>query len=102
MDEMYDRQDTAVVAAAGEYDVDTLQPIADQLSAAAASHRTVVLDASALTFADSSFLNLLIQLHHTTDLRIAAPRHQLTRLLELTGADQLFDLRPSVEDALRP
>ncbi|MFF3013095.1 STAS domain-containing protein [Streptomyces sp. NPDC057939] len=92
----------AVVTATGEYDADTVGPIAEELTAAAATHRTVVLDASALTFADSSFLNLLIRVHRTTALRIAAPQSQLLRLLEITGADQVLDLHPTLDEAARP
>ncbi|MER5728335.1 STAS domain-containing protein [Streptomyces sp. NPDC002138] len=100
-DETHDEQDIVVVTGSGEYDLDTLDAISGELSAAAAAHRMVVLDASAITFADSSFLNLLIRTHHATRLRIAAPQGQLARLFEMTGADRVLDLRPSVEDALR-
>ncbi|WP_411104888.1 STAS domain-containing protein [Streptomyces sp. cmx-4-9] len=96
------RTTVAVVAAAGEYDTDTLGPIEEELAAAAATHRIVVLDASRLTFADSSFLNLLLRVHRSTALRIAAPQPQLSRLLEMTGADGVLDLRPTLEAATRP
>ncbi|MFF0647338.1 hypothetical protein ACFYVV_27475 [Streptomyces tendae] len=44
----------------------------------------MVLDASGITFADSSLLNPLIPTHWTVDLRVAAPTRQLCRLLEIT------------------
>ncbi|MFF4324105.1 STAS domain-containing protein [Streptomyces sp. NPDC001568] len=103
MEDTYERHNAvAVVTAVGEYDADTVGPIDEQLTAAAASHPTVVLDASALTFADSSFLNLLIRVHRTTTLRIAAPQNRLRRLLEMTGADQVLDVRATLKEATRP
>lgn len=89
-----------VVAAHGELDQDTLAPLETALAAAADRHRLVVLDAGSITFGDSSFLNLLLRLHHTTTLRIAAPGDQLRRLFALTGADTVLSVHPSVEDAV--
>ncbi|MFF4444355.1 STAS domain-containing protein [Streptomyces sp. NPDC001502] len=89
-----------VVAAHGELDQDTLAPLEDALASAADQHRVVVLDAGSITFGDSSFLNLLLRLHHLTTLRIAAPGEQLRRLFALTGADTVLSLHPSVEDAV--
>ncbi|WP_314246094.1 STAS domain-containing protein [Streptomyces kutzneri] len=89
-----------VVAAHGELDQDTLAPLEEALASAADQHRLVVLDAGAITFGDSSFLNLLLRLHHVTTLRIAAPGEQLRRLFALTGADTVLSLHPSVEDAV--
>ncbi|MCX4545664.1 STAS domain-containing protein [Streptomyces sp. NBC_01565] len=89
-----------VVVARGELDQDTLGPLEEALTTAADRHRLVVLDAGAITFGDSSFLNLLLRFHHVTALRIAAPGEQLRRLFALTGADTVLSLSPSVEHAL--
>ncbi|MET9887317.1 STAS domain-containing protein [Streptomyces sp. NPDC006430] len=89
-----------VVAARGEVDQDTLAPLEEALVSAADQHGLVVLDAGSITFGDSSFLNLLLRVHHLTALRIAAPGEQLRRLFALTGADTVLSLYPSVEDAL--
>ncbi|MFJ9597897.1 STAS domain-containing protein [Streptomyces virginiae] len=89
-----------VVAAHGELDSDTLAPVERALTEAAASHAGVVFDASGLAFADSSVLSMLLRVHALTELRIAAPQRQLLRLLEMTGADQLLTLCPSVENAI--
>ncbi|KMO95341.1 STAS domain-containing protein [Streptomyces roseus] len=89
-----------VVAAHGELDQDTLAPLEEALATAADRYRLVVLDAAAVTFGDSSFLNLLLRVHHLTTLRIAAPGEQLSRLFALTGADTVLSVHPSVEDAL--
>lgn len=89
-----------VVAAAGELDQDTLTPLEEALVSAAGTYPVVVLDAGSITFGDSSFLNLLLRLHHLTALRIAAPGEQLRRLFAVTGADGVLSLHASVEDAL--
>ncbi|MFJ6483651.1 MULTISPECIES: STAS domain-containing protein [unclassified Streptomyces] len=89
-----------VVAAHGELDQDTLAPLQEALASAADRHGLVVLDAGSITFGDSSFLNLLLRMHHLTTLRIAAPGEQLRRLFALTGADTVLSLHPSVEDAV--
>lgn len=89
-----------VVEARGELDQDTLVPLADVLTAAADLHPLVVLDAGSITFGDSSFLNLLLRMHHLTTLRIAAPGEQLRRLFAVTGADTVLSLHASVEAAV--
>lgn len=89
-----------VVAAHGELDQDTLAPLQEALASAADRHGLVVLDAGSITFGDSSFLNLLLRVHHLTTLRIAAPGEQLRRLFALTGADTVLSLHPTVEDAV--
>lgn len=88
-----------VVVARGELDQDTLVPLEEALTAAAGLHPLVVLDVGSVTFGDSSFLNLLLRLHHLTTLRIAAPGEQLRRLFAVTGADTVLSLHASVEDA---
>ncbi|MEJ8645707.1 STAS domain-containing protein [Streptomyces sp. NBC_01310] len=98
--EGYPAADGWVVAARGELDQDTLAPLEEALTSAADRHRLVVLDAGSITFGDSSFLNLLLRLHHLTALRIAAPGEQLRRLFAVTGADTVLSLHASVEDAL--
>ncbi|MFJ7272390.1 STAS domain-containing protein [Streptomyces sp. NPDC099050] len=89
-----------VVAARGELDQDTLAPLEEALVSAADRYPLVVLDVGAVTFGDSSFLNLLLRLHHLTALRIAAPGEQLRRLFAVTGADTVLSVHASVEDAL--
>ncbi|MER7112649.1 STAS domain-containing protein [Streptomyces sp. NPDC000229] len=98
----YAAGDAWVIAAHGEVDMTTIAPLADALSQAAASHPAVVLDASHLTFADSTFLNVLLRVHGTTSLRIAAPTPQLVRLFELTAVDTVLDVRLTVEAATHP
>jgi len=95
------QQDGAwVVSARGEFDLDTSGGLAEALERAAGEHPRVVLDASKVRFADSTFLTLLLRVHSRTDLRVAAPAPQLRRVLELTGADQVLDIRATVDDAV--
>ncbi|MFF4361253.1 STAS domain-containing protein [Streptomyces sp. NPDC001604] len=88
-----------VVAARGEFDMDTSGVLTEVLERAAREHSRVV-DASAVTLADSMFLTLLLRVHGWTDLRLAAPAPQVRRVLELTGADQVLVVWATLEDAI--
>ncbi|WP_238697010.1 MULTISPECIES: STAS domain-containing protein [unclassified Streptomyces] len=88
-----------VVAARGSYDMSSIGPLADVLGVAAREHPKVVLEASGITFADSSLLNLLILTRRAVDLRVAAPPQQLRRLLEITGVDAIIEVRATVDEA---
>lgn len=58
--------------------MDSLPPLRQAMEAAAAAGPVLVLDTGEMSFADSSALNLLLLMHQTTTLRIAAPPpHQL-------------------------
>ncbi|MEW2297208.1 STAS domain-containing protein [Streptomyces sp. NPDC006743] len=89
-----------VVIARGAYDMQSITPLANALDAAAARRQKVVLDASAITFADSSLLNLLVRTHLATALRVTSPARQLRRLLEITGTDTVLEVRATIEDAV--
>ncbi|MFJ2407206.1 STAS domain-containing protein [Streptomyces xanthochromogenes] len=97
--EQYARNNSWVVAAEGDLDAQTLAPLQHALETAAATRQVVVFDTSAVTFADSSTLNLLLQIHHTTTLRIAGAQPQLLRVLEMTGADRVLALFENPTDA---
>ncbi|MER6538337.1 STAS domain-containing protein [Streptomyces sp900105755] len=96
----YEFQGTQVVVAQGAYDPASITPLAVALRSVAEKHPRVVVDTVAVTFADSTFLNLLIGIHRTIDLRILAPPTQLRRLLELTGTDRVFKVYANLEDAV--
>ncbi|AGJ55605.1 STAS domain-containing protein [Streptomyces sp. NPDC001110] len=89
-----------VVRAQGDLDSDTIDPLFIALWEAAPGHAVVVLDASAVTFADSSFLSLLIEVHRRTELRVAAPGTVLARLLRTAGLDRVIMSYPTLEAAL--
>ncbi|MFJ9729584.1 STAS domain-containing protein [Streptomyces sp. NPDC101209] len=90
--EQYEHGGAWVVAAHGAYDMHSIGPLTAVLETAAAT-------ASGVSFADSTFLNLLISTHRLTDLRVAAPNPQLQRGLEMTGADTVLTVQATVEDA---
>nr|WP_253195618.1 STAS domain-containing protein [Streptomyces sp. JHA26] len=95
----YERCGAWVVDARGAYDMQSITPLADALSSAAEVYPKVILDASGITFADSTLLNLLILTHQTVDFRVVAPTRQLRRLLQLTGVDTVLEVRATVEEA---
>ncbi|HET9382867.1 MAG TPA: STAS domain-containing protein [Streptomyces sp.] len=88
-----------VVGPRGSYDMDSITPLADALDAAARRQTRVIVDASGITFADSTLLNLLILTHQAVDLRVAAPTEQLRRLLQLTGVDTVLKVRATMDEA---
>ncbi|GAA2277203.1 STAS domain-containing protein [Streptomyces hawaiiensis] len=95
----YEWRGAWVVVARGSYDMDSITPLADALAVAVRKHPKVILDASGITFADSTLLNLLILTHQAGALRVVAPSAQLQRLCEITGVDALLETRDSVDDA---
>jgi anti-anti-sigma factor len=90
------------VAVHGAFDFDSVPLLAAALQEAATTHTIVVVDAAGVTFADSAFLNVLLNFRRSHRLRVAGPARQLRRVLELTGADQVLDIRPTVDDAVTP
>jgi anti-anti-sigma factor len=96
----YGQDGAWVIVAHGELDVNTMAPFVEALETAASKHARVVVDAAGITFADSTFLNLLLNVHRLTDMRLAAPAAQFRRVLEVTGADTVLDVRASVDDAV--
>lgn len=96
----YEQEGAWVVVVHGAFDLDSAPLLASALQDAAATHPTVVVDAAEVTFADSTVLNVLLNFHRGHRLRVARPARQLLRVLELTGADRVLDVRATVEDAV--
>ncbi|MEU2778917.1 STAS domain-containing protein [Streptomyces sp. NPDC007162] len=91
-----------VIAVHGDFDADSSPALAKALDAAARTYPRVVVDATGMTFADSTVLNLLLKFNlTTTELRVAGPAQPFLRVLELTGADRVLDIRPTVDDAVK-
>ncbi|MFE5861518.1 STAS domain-containing protein [Streptomyces virginiae] len=87
-----------VVCVTGDLDMDTCPHLAEALEALTLPGRILALDLSAVTFMDSSALNLLLAVRaraHTEDavLELYEVPEQGLRLLDLTGARNLFALR---------
>ncbi|MFD8794686.1 STAS domain-containing protein [Streptomyces vinaceus] len=83
-----------VVSCSGEFDQDSVGLLQAACDRETAGCELLVVDVRDVSFADSSFLNTLIRLRHTRRLSLAGPLpDQLYRLLELTGALPLFEVR---------
>jgi anti-anti-sigma regulatory factor len=67
-------------------------PILAELSAELHGCRKVVLDVSALSVADATFLRFLLRLYEPgrRSVRVLGARNQLKRILEKTGLGNLF------------
>ncbi|WP_051731883.1 STAS domain-containing protein [Kitasatospora phosalacinea] len=93
-----------VVRLEGETDVAQQARLRAALSAAVRSGVAgVVIDLSRLRFCDSSGLRELVLAHGNPEgvvVVLAAPTAQFLRLAEVTGADQVLAIRPTVAAAL--
>jgi anti-anti-sigma factor len=93
--------DIPTIAADGELHADNLAPLRAQLLAAAAHSPAVVLDATDITFGDSSLLRVLLEANQRTDLRIAGAVPFVARLITMVGMDRVLRLFPTVGEARR-
>ncbi|MFG2621199.1 STAS domain-containing protein [Streptomyces sp. NPDC048507] len=83
-----------VVDCSGEFDFDTVGVLRTACEGEAAAATLLVIDVAKVSFADSAFLNLLIRLRNSRRMELAGPLPgQLSRLLEMTGAHVLFEIR---------
>ncbi|WP_042366071.1 STAS domain-containing protein [Streptacidiphilus neutrinimicus] len=95
-----------VVEVVGELDHDTAPALARAIgSLADAGVTCVVVDCSQLGFCDSTGLNVLLKARLATTedggrFLLAGPGPQLRRLLELTGADGVFETHSDLATAL--
>ncbi|WP_063830769.1 anti-sigma factor antagonist [Kitasatospora phosalacinea] len=95
-----------VVRPEGELDHDSVAPLREALEQAVADpSERLVVDCGGLEFCDSTGLNLLLRAHAAAGraglpLLLAAPGAVVARMLEITGADEVLDVHPSVEEAL--
>ncbi|MET8333527.1 STAS domain-containing protein [Streptosporangium canum] len=98
---------TLVVQASGEldhYHTPVLRAEMNRAWSALQSH-TLILDLSALTFCDSSGIGELLQARHHGQVEgvrfiITGIRGNLARRLNLAGLTQVFEVFPSVAEAL--
>ncbi|WP_203610826.1 STAS domain-containing protein [Streptomyces cyaneofuscatus] len=88
-----------VISPRGEFDMDNVTSLGAEIEAMAAAHGGLVLDASNITFADSSFLRMILNAHQRTDLRIAAPTQRVARLFDLAGVDAYLRIYPTLDTA---
>ncbi|MFG2693022.1 STAS domain-containing protein [Kitasatospora sp. NPDC048407] len=95
-----------VVRPEGELDHDSVGPLREALERAVADPPArLVVDCGGLDFCDSTGLNLLLRANAALQqagvpLLVAAPGRVMLQILEITGADEVLAVRPTVEDAL--
>ncbi|MER5811834.1 STAS domain-containing protein [Streptomyces sp. NPDC002033] len=89
-----------IVVMAGEFDMDTSGELRTALDPEVDGIARFVLDVAGVTFVDSTALSLMLQpaLNRPVVLAGNVP-HRLARLLEITGADQVFAFAPTVAEA---
>lgn len=98
--------DGVLLSIIGELDVDGVETAREHIEQVLRSGpRRLCLDLGQLGFCDSSGLNLLLRLRAQaeqvgTRLILAAPCGAVRRLLELTGADTVFEVQEQVGSAV--
>jgi len=98
--------DALVLALSGELDHDSADVLRDALTEGLSAAATrIVVDCEDLTFCDSTGLN--VQLHGRlaaqdagVGLELAALRPPVARMFDITGADAVFRLYGSLDEAL--
>ncbi|MFJ1567846.1 STAS domain-containing protein [Streptomyces erythrochromogenes] len=89
-----------VVVCSGEFDLDTTGLLVDACDIRPVPAGLLVVDVRQVAFGDSSFLNALIRLRNTRPLALRGPLpNQLHRMMEMTGALPLFEIRDTTEQA---
>jgi anti-anti-sigma factor len=89
-----------------EIDVSNADQVREDLLAAVAQDASLVIaDMSATTFCDSAAVTALVRAARKanasgTGLRLATSAPAVTRVLAITGVDQLIDIYPSVAAAM--
>ncbi|MFD8596007.1 STAS domain-containing protein [Kitasatospora sp. NPDC059646] len=100
-------ESVCVVRPVGDMDMDRRHQFAAALDEAMQppAARVVVVDLAGLGFCDSTGVNALLTARTTASaagirLVVAGPSQQMLRLLEATGADEVFDIEEDVDAAL--
>jgi anti-anti-sigma factor len=98
---------TAVFTPAGELDHHTADLLSEPLGAAMDAGATrLVVDCSQLEFCDSTGLNVLLGARLRAEsqggsVHLAAMRPTVARVLEITGAEAVFTVHDTLDQALR-
>ncbi|MFC9586648.1 STAS domain-containing protein [Streptomyces yangpuensis] len=89
-----------VVVCCGEFDLDTTGLLVDACDVRPVPASLLVVDVRQVAFGDSSFLNALIRLRNTRPMALLGPLpNQLHRMMQMTGALPLFEIRDTTEHA---
>ena len=99
------RDGTLVVRLAGELDLHNAPVVREALLAATEERpERLVVDLAGVSFIDSTLLGVLLETRGRFDRResfvLAAPRDEARRTLSVSGLDQHFMLRETVDAAL--
>jgi anti-sigma B factor antagonist len=97
--------DTAVVTASGELDLEHADRLRDCLAEILATGpRLVVVDFSGATFVDSTILGVLVGARNriADRMRLVASHPGVLKPFRLTGLDQVFVIRSTLQEALSP
>jgi anti-sigma B factor antagonist len=97
--------DTSVLTVEGDLDLASAPSLKWALAdLQPAGRRHVVVDLSKVTFIDSTALGVLVGAQRAMDgsvrLAIACAEENVLRIFELTGLDGMFEIVPTLEDAL--
>ncbi len=102
------QEDRAVIRIAGSVTMDVAREFGDRLTDTAQQDiRLMVVDLAELDFLCSEGLGALVTAHTKCAhrggrIRLASPSDQIRDLLELTNLNRLFEVFPSVEEAMKP
>lgn len=108
----YDAEgDAVVVRVEGDVDSSTADELTNHLSAAlklAETHpaRLLVVDLQSVDFFGSAALNAVLECHEEgkeagTSVRLAADHDQVLRPIQVTELDRIFDIYPTLSEALQ-
>ncbi len=104
--EVSDRDGWAVVAVQGEVDVATAPRLREQLIDLVSNGGTrIVVDLERVDFIDSTGLGVLIGARkrvrtHDGDVKLVCTEPRIVKVFEITGLDQVFQIHPSLDDAV--
>ncbi|MFF3883591.1 STAS domain-containing protein [Streptomyces sp. NPDC001914] len=96
-----------VLALAGELDTDTAATLREALRPEEEDLPLTVLDFEAVTFMDSSAINVLVAAHRDATtaggwIRLAALAEPARRVVEIVGLDTIIACHPTLAQALEP
>ncbi|MFI1441680.1 STAS domain-containing protein [Streptomyces fructofermentans] len=96
--------DTRILLLSGEIDADTADLLRQALRIGTGPARAV-LDFSAVTFMDSTGINVLVTAHHAAHaadgwIRMAALPASVQRVVEIVGLDTIVPCYPTLPEAL--
>ena len=100
------RRGCVIVSVAGEVDLGTATQLSEHTVAAMQERGpNMVLDLSAVTFMDSTGLKVLLACQRRTrlaggELGLSGPAHSVGRVLSVTGLDQVFVIRDTVDETV--